>query len=521
MFKENPNYYPTPYNLARRMFEKLEMLKIKYILEPSAGSAHLIEHYKKYYEIHHSRYMGYNKKVDDYIKFDAIEIDPNLNSLLRGKGINVVWDDFLTFESNRFYDLVLANFPFDRGADHFLKSIEIQQRIGGQILGIINAETIKNPYSNKRKELITLLEKYNADIEYVENAFVDSERQTAVEVAIIHVSIPMQDDETMFEREFKRDNPEINFKDMQSLVVNRNKLEQLIFECEAIKKAGIELFKEKMKIESLLKGMSLKSGLKICNDNCQPKELSINDFINNINFEYWQKFIEETDFKKRLPSKLRNNFTYNMEKQKDITFNMENVRYFYEELIRSIPKSYEETVAQVFDSITSKHYYSEREWEKNIYCYSGWKSNNGFKINSKCIIPCYNNGWMYSLPDILTDLNIVFENIGGEKDDLHKNNNELLNRIKKYDKKIETTFFILDAYKKNTLHVTFKNKDYLRLFNVLAGKGKNALPPDFGQKSYQDMDAHEKNLVKEFGLTVEDYIKLSSSAGRKDYLRLY
>jgi 3'-phosphoadenosine 5'-phosphosulfate sulfotransferase (PAPS reductase)/FAD synthetase len=78
MFKNNSTFFPTPYNIARKMCEKIDMRLVKYILEPSAGKADLIEHYKKYYETYNSRWMGYNKKADDYITFDAIEIDSNL-----------------------------------------------------------------------------------------------------------------------------------------------------------------------------------------------------------------------------------------------------------------------------------------------------------------------------------------------------------------------------------------------------------------------------------------------------------
>lgn len=516
----NKNYYPTPEDLIKRMMTKIDTRLIQYILEPSAGKGNIIDYYKKYYKARNHRYMGYDRKIEDYITFDAIEIDQHLSNLLRGKDINVIWNDFLDFEPQRFYDLIIMNPPFDRGVEHLLKAIKIQERIGGQILCILNAETIKNTYSNNRKELKYLLERCNADIEYIENAFVEAERTTDVEIALIHMNIPMKSNETMFEREFKRDNPDIEFKDFQSLVVNRSKLENLIFECDMIKNSGIELFKEKLKIEKLLNGMGLDSQITICDKAYGHKVLSINEFINKINLEYWNKFINETDFKKRLPSKLRNNFTYNMEKQKDISFNLENVKYFYEELIKAIPQSYEETVAKVFDDITSRHYYSDREWEKNIYGYSGWKSNNGMKINKKCIIRCYNNGFMYELPDILLDLNIIFENISGEKDDLYKNNNEILNRVKQYGKKIETKFFILDIYKKGTMHITFKNQDYLNQFNILAGKGKKWLPDSFGKKSYPDMTEEEKNLVKEFGLTIDEYEKLSLSSNGNNLLML-
>jgi len=364
------------------------------------------------------------------------------------------------------------------------------------------------------------LEKYNSDIEYIQNAFSEAERQTDVETAMIYINVPMTNDETIFEREFKRDFKDINFTSFQALVPNMNKLETLIFECDLIKKSTIELFKEKFKIEKMLEGMNLKSKIQICDDCCKPNVLSINSFINKINLEYWQKFIDETDFKNRLPSKLKNNFTYNMEKQENITFNMDNVKYFYDELVKSIPQSYEETVAKLFDDLTYKYVYTDSAWNKTIHYYSGWKTNKCYKIDKRCIIKC-SHGYLYSLPDELTDLNIIFENISGIKDNINDykdgKRDKILKAIERCEKNIETEFFTLDSYKKGTLHITFKNQEYLDQFNILANKGKNWLPSDFGQKSYENMTEEEQVLVENFGITVEQYMRYTK---QKDYLRL-
>lgn len=515
MFNNNSTFYPTPYHLIRKMTDKIQNIsKIKYILEPSAGKGDLIEGFKEQYMA--KRWITKTDKLDEYITIEAVEIDTNLANLCRGKGINIVWDDFLDFNPPRFYDLIIANFPFDRGADHLLKAIQIQERIGGQIIAIINAETLKNPYSNNRKHLTALLEKYKADIEYLENQFIDAERTTGVEIALIHVTIPMIDTTTMFEKDFERDNPDITVENMHQLAVNRSKLEQLVFECEMIKQSGINLFKEKMRVDKLLEGMGIKSKLALCRaDYSRDGDITINQFIERINLEYWRKFIGETDFKNRLPSKLRDNFTYNIESQKNIAFNTENVKYFYQELIRAIPQSYEEAVAAVFDKITCNSYYPDATWNKNIHMYNGWKTNNGMRINKKCIVGI-STYWMYRLPDILVDLNIIFENISGVKDDLYKDN-RVEDAIKKHEKKIETEHFILDVYKKGTLHVTFKNKEHLTQFNILAGKGKNWLPPTFGNKNYSDMDKEDQRFVLELGMTPEQY---NGQLHKTDYLRL-
>lgn len=525
MFIDNKNFYPTPKELVFKMLDKLQadnygLAKCKFVLEPECGKGDIVQAYKEYYlnykNQYNTKYSTPVKDIDKYVKFDVIEYDKTLNSLLRGEGYNVIWDDYLTFDPPRFYDLIIQNVPFSNGATHLLKSIRIQEVMGGRILCIINAETIKNPYSKERIELKNKLKEYNADIEYIQEAFTDAERKTDVEIALIYLTIPMKNTETMFERDFKRDNEDLHIDNLQSLVPNMNKLEKLVFECDLIKKSTIELFKEQMKINNLLEGFGLKSIVKICDDKVHPDVLSVNDFINKINMSYWNKFIEETDFKSKLPSKLKDNFTYNMEKQENISFNIQNVRYFYEELIQAIPKSYEETVAKVFDDITNKAYYSDKDWNKTIHLYNGWKTNSCYKINNKSIISDY-TGYYSNFPSLLNDLNIIFSNISGIKYNI--NNEEVRDAIKRCEKNIDTEFFILDCYKKGTIHIKYKNQEYLNQFNILAGKGKNALPPDFGHKKYSDMNEQEKQLVKEFDISIQEYDHLTINSNN-NYLRI-
>lgn len=327
------DFYPTPESLIKRMVDKLGVdykRRIKYILEPSAGRGDLIDGYIKQYEggQNINGYWTTGNKANN-LKIDTIELDENLINVLRGKGYNVVFNDFLEFNPVRFYDLIIANFPFSNGVKHFLKAIEIQGRIGGEILAIINAETIKNTYSKERVYLKQQLDMYGADIEFIENAFINADRKTEVEVALVYVKIPMIKTESMFEREFKRDNPQINFEDMNGLTVKMNKLQQLVFEYDLVIKSITKLFEEKMRIDKLLEGFGIESKISICNDQCNPKVIFINDFINDTNMRFWDRFLE--GFQKRLPSKLKDSFRSNIQKQENIAFNMVNIKYFYDE----------------------------------------------------------------------------------------------------------------------------------------------------------------------------------------------
>ncbi len=76
------------------------------------------------------------------------------------------------------------NPPFADGAKHVLKAWEIL--FDGEIVAILNAETLKNPYSKERKLLFKLIEQYG-EVEYLQQIFagVDAERQTNVEIAYL------------------------------------------------------------------------------------------------------------------------------------------------------------------------------------------------------------------------------------------------------------------------------------------------------------------------------------------------
>lgn len=68
------------------------------------------------------------------------------------------------------------NPPFSQGAKHLLKALALQSN-GGMVLCILNAETIKNPYTNERMALKQKLNEYNANIDFISGAFESSEHR--------------------------------------------------------------------------------------------------------------------------------------------------------------------------------------------------------------------------------------------------------------------------------------------------------------------------------------------------------
>ena len=171
--KNIKDFYPTPFDLIQKMWHKIKNTdKIYTILEPSAGKGDILD---------------YIKDKEYRFKLSCIESDENLQHILTGKKYKIIDSDFLEYSGLDQFDLIIANPPFFEGEKHLLKAIDIMY--SGEIVFLLNAETLKNPYTNIRKELSKRLTELNADIEYIKNAFKDAERKTGVEIAIVHIII--------------------------------------------------------------------------------------------------------------------------------------------------------------------------------------------------------------------------------------------------------------------------------------------------------------------------------------------
>ena len=169
----NSDFYPTPSSLVYKMIEWLD-LKESIILEPSAWKWDILDIVKNR--------MWNNSKQRLY----AIEIEEDLQTILKWKGYKVIDSDFLKYDWDIDFNLIIANFPFSNWDEHFLKSWEIMKNWA--IVCLLNAETIKNPYSEKRKLINRIIEDNNGTVEYIQNAFTTAERKTGVEVALIKIN---------------------------------------------------------------------------------------------------------------------------------------------------------------------------------------------------------------------------------------------------------------------------------------------------------------------------------------------
>ena len=172
----NASFYPTPPEVAEKMLAKVGKLYERSILEPSAGKGDLADAAVGKLD----RYYNRCREV-----VHCIEIEPELQAAIRGKGYPLVGTDFLTFWPDEKYDLIIMNPPFANGEAHLLHAWEILDH--GDIVCLLNEQTLLNPCTSNRKLLATIIEEHG-EVEHLGSCFAeDALRKTQVRVSMVHL----------------------------------------------------------------------------------------------------------------------------------------------------------------------------------------------------------------------------------------------------------------------------------------------------------------------------------------------
>lgn len=512
MFTENRDFYPTPKNLIDKMLCDLDFSVIKSILEPSAGKGDIVEALKKK-EGNHNKYYG-----KQYYQFDidCIEADQNLQHILKGKNFRVVYNDFLTYSTMKEYDLIIMNPPFSNGCKHLLKALEMQQRNGGAVVCLLNAETLKNLCTNDRQDLQRKLTEYNAKIEYIQDAFLDAERKTAVEIALVKVQLPEVQRESFILEGLRKaqEQREIEAEESTKLI-DSDFFKAIVKQYQLEVEAGIKLIKEYYAMQPFIlsqfgkdekTGETIQKGGCIISMTCSKNGLSVNEYIKMVRSKYWNALFENKRFIGQLTNNLQRDFYNKVEELSNYDFSLYNIYQLKIDIQKKVVKGIEDTIIDLFDELSYKYSYWD-ETSKNIHYYNGWKTNQSWIINKKVIIPlrAYNEFWGryepsdYKIVNKLQDMEKCFNYLDGgltEAVDLE----ESLKFAEEYGetKDIQLKYFTVTFYKKGTCHITFNNDELLKKFNIFGSQHKGWLPPSYGKKVYKDMTTEEKAVVNEF-----------------------
>lgn len=549
------SFYPTPPTLADLLLEDIEWRKIRTILEPSVGKGDLL--------------YAAGRAISEYradlcCHVDAVEIDPVLRNFVksefsheaerkwfhkwdelafrRGQNnrhviltaeeneeknrcytmyrtvkdlpLHVVGDDFLTFDTMKKYDLIMMNPPFHTGDAHLLKAIAMQERYGGQIRCILNAQTIRNPNTRQKQYLAEKLSQLGADISFHKEAFSDAERCTDVEVAVIKLDIPApQMESEFFTRMHKAEAERIQSTEPTELLV-ADKVQAVLSQYRVEIASGIALIQE----YNALRPYILRSfkddayptlGITVDSDHCSLSSTpDVNKYIQAVRLKYWNHLCIHPDFVGQLTTNLQEELRSRVNELAEYEFDLFNIQTVLREMNARMEKGIIETILDLFEEMTVKHTWCE-EYQKNTHYFNGWASNKAHKVNHKVILPCYGvfssyswekgkfNGYAaYSkLEDMERTLNYLDGNMTAEvglRGAMERAERTGITR------NIQCKFFNVTFYKKGTMHIHFTCPKLLERFNIFCARERGWLPPSYGRKRYEDLDREEKTVIDSF-----------------------
>lgn len=496
-------FYPTPRSLARKMVDKVRGIP-EYVLEPSAGKGDLIDAYSDY----HYRQLS---------RVSAIESDPDLQATLRGKGVRLISSDFLSFYGPDKFDLILMNPPFINGDKHLLHAIELVY--SGQIVCLLNAETIRNPYTRTRQELASKLEELGAEIEYHQGAFENAERKTSVEVALINIVIERDieaelfvdctDEAKEYDRKLEDQHEVATGRHIEELVAEYNQaasiaMETIVGYYRNYRKVGHYIGLNKEPSQHSYSGRTSNLTGIMCE--------TVNETVRTIRKDFWQRTLDLKEVKSRMTNKRLQEFEHAIQYNTAMDFTEANIRAFLLSLIAGYNDTLTNAVLEVFDRFTVRHCYDGAVFTDNIHYFNGWKTNNAFRVGKKIIIPVYGGGYgsgpftgyggqwelHYGTADDLRDIDVVMNYFDGCPHFTSIGDALKQAFAQGKSRNIKSTYFTISVFKKGTMHLTFNDENILRRFNVAACIGKEWLPMDYGKRAYTDMDAAEQKVVDTF-----------------------
>jgi hypothetical protein len=426
------------------------------------------------------------------------------------------------------------NPPFDNGDKHLLKAIDLMYN--GQIICILNAETLKNNYSVTRKELAKRLHDLGADIEYIQNAFLDSERKTSVEIALIYINIENELSKDLnLDLEVDKDTIQ-DIKDKTDIEINTDKMYNLVKSFENLREQGkgllISYYSNSGGGIAKYLPLSSKDYSGTLNDKLKNH---YNDFLSGLKSDYWNKVLDLPSVYKKLTYSTRNNLVNSLRDFYNLEFSEYNIKFLVENFLKIANDFIVKDTVKLFDDLTyswadDNHWSLKDKDIENSRTSFKWKTNKVFKVNKKIIIPLgggafisdFSKKWElgYRTKDRLHEIDVIFNYIAGldDVDSLVDTVNYIIEDKKQgIDNIYESSFFKdIKIYKKGTIHLTFKDDDLLRRFNIICGKEKNWLPNDYGFKPYSDMQDIEKELVKQYEDSISVY---NDNLGKNIYFK--
>jgi predicted RNA methylase len=541
-------FYPTPSDLAARMIAKFTVPPFDRdarVLEPSAGDGALaiaiydaaVAHRDAFVDRESTRYYY---RVDP-VKVDFIEIDMSKHSVLENievvKG-RVVGLDFLNFSGSLAgYTHILMNPPFREGVHHVIKAWE--GLYDGEIVALLNAETVKNTFSKERQRLVRLIEDHG-DVEFVQDAFKGEgvEREADVEVAIVHLTK---------KADLQRDViggvlDSLEIDDLSDTggagacmhALNTQELAipgDVIVRTERAFKAAVAAMREAVVARtraaylSRLVGKTMAQRNGEIEDEDKPENMSksiregIAKGYDDLKDRAWSEVLRSTKVSSKISSRAQQRLESEFERIKRLDFSASNVYAFLIGLIESQGDMHIQMAMDCFDEITKYH-------EDNAVWYMGWKSNGkhrtaGRRIKmTRFILPRFEGNWggtslEYSAMQRLADFDKVFEVLDGKAVGSTFGLAQLFGQNAKtlaQGERLGSHYFDVRWYPgRGTIHFFPKRKDLIDRLNRVVGRARQWLPEREDMVSKDFWLAYERS--EKFDAAIRSEVNGSSGSG--------
>lgn len=536
----NYQFYPTPLSLAEHAWSLFKNREFSRVLEPSAGTGDLM--LPQIDRSSGSRGAMFGQGYTSSVTWDAIEVDSNHHAKLRERGGKIVGHDFLSFKGGDVYSHIIMNPPFAQGAQHLLHAWQILYE--GEIVCILNAETIKNPFSNERALLARLIAQYGS-VHYIENAFNGSDvvRQTDVEIAVVHL-VKKADVSTLVGdilSDLRTDNGvpigSSEFAFANQLTLPQGFVEDLVLRFNAAVVAAKEAamaeakagYYRKVLGSTLSERNSSGFNTEKVSPEAVPKHvraLFATQYA-ELKDRAWSGVLRSTEVLSKLSSKAQRRLESEFESIKELEFTTSNVFGFLCGLCEAANEIQTEMVLDVFDEIVRYH-------ADNTVFYMGWKSNSkhrtaGMRLKtSRFVIPGHTaESWCKSLRyesrRQLSDFDRVFAMLDG------KHESATFGLVKLFDEKYASLstgnrescdYFDVRYYpKRGTIHFFPKSKELMDRLNRLVGAQRQWLPPNMAEASadftyqYENAEKFDKEVRAKFESSLTHTGRYTDSAG--------
>lgn len=470
----NEDFYPTNYNVIHQMMEPFGRtwgsLDGRIILEPSAGKGDICDYIRKVYNV-------------DASDIHVIEPDLELQMILGEKGYTLIDSDFLKYTDFYPFDLIVMNPPFRNGDAHLLKAWDILQP-GGDIVCLLNSETIRNPHTKQRELLVHLIEQHGR-FEEIGSMFAHSARPTRVEVTIVWLHKPKADTpaDDFDPQGFDFDTEQQEEAFVANPLAHRDIITSLVDQYNEVCRLHLERAKIQAQIEFYIQQVRKA-------DDEATQKTNLMATLNDIKKKFWDYVFNKTRIGKSLTTTYRETFETFYARTQKLAFTVNNVVMVLEMFVMTKDENMVKSAVSVFDRATAYH-------KENTIHPEGWVTNKSWKVADKIIMPRIVSrdkfGWSFGYNrqnhSFLDDFDRVLCWLDGKEfDDILSTTKAIQQRIYQlrddsppevYHEPIESEYFTIKIHAKGTAHLSIKDKQLEDMFNQTATQGKEELGPGY------------------------------------------